>query len=134
MTFAAMPCMADHEFPNIPDKVFGFREPCELCALVDLMNGDDGSDVTLRRDLAPTPGLDVRVGDPSLEVILDPVLLVASSLCSVAYMSSSTDISLRVRGRNVELLLDDDSEALLAGFMACAHQANVELGLHTPKD
>jgi hypothetical protein len=48
-------------------------------------------------------------------------------------MSSSTDINLRVLGRNVELLLDVDSEAPLAGFMACAHQAEQgKLELHRP--
>lgn len=38
-------------------------------------------------------------------------------------MSSSTEISLRVLGRNVELLLDVDSEEPLEGFMACGRRA-----------
>lgn len=46
-------------------------------------------------------------------------------------MSSSTDISRRVLGRNVELLFEVDSDASLAGFMACAHPAEqVEQALH----
>lgn len=50
-------------------------------------------------------------------------------------MSSSTEINLRVRGRNVELLLDDDNEEPLAGFMACAHQAEqMKEELHRPND
>jgi hypothetical protein len=135
MTFAAMPCRVDHELPNSPDSGFVFREPFGFCTVVDVVNEEGGSGVTLRHDLVLTLGLDVRVGDPSLEGIRDPLLLAASSLCSVEYMSSSTEISLRVRGRNVELLLDDDNEALLVGFMACAHQAEqVELELHTPKE
>jgi hypothetical protein len=134
MTFAAMPCIADHEFPHIPDRVLaGLRGAFWNCALVPLTNEDDGSEVTLRRDLGPAPEFDVGVGDPFLDVMADPPLLAASSLPSPAYMSSSTDISLRVLGRNVELLLDVDSEAPLAGFMACAHQAGqVKLELHTP--
>jgi hypothetical protein len=42
-------------------------------------------------------------------------------------MSSSTDISRLVLGRSVELLLDVDS---VAGFMACAHQAERMRVLH----
>jgi hypothetical protein len=84
MTFAAIPCIADHEFPNIPDNVFGLRELFDFCALVEVVNEDDGSEVTLRRDLVLDRGLDVWVGDASLEVISDPVRLEASSLCSVA--------------------------------------------------
>lgn len=118
--------MADHEFPHNPDSgdsgLDELREPFDVCPPVDLMKDDEGADVTLGRALAATPGLEAGVGDPFLEVILDPVLLPASSLPSPAYMSSSTDISLRVRGRKVELLLDDDNEGPLAGFMACAHQ------------
>jgi len=83
MTFAAMPCIVDHEVPNSPDNGFGVRDPFGFTALVDRVNEEDGSEVTLRRDLVLTPGLDVRIGDPSLEVIRDPVLLGASSLCSV---------------------------------------------------
>jgi hypothetical protein len=85
------------------------------------MKDDDDSEVALRRDLGPGPGSDVGVGDAFLDTMRDPVRPGASSLPSVAYMSSSTDINLRVLGRNVELLLDVDSEAPLAGFMACAH-------------
>src|SRR4051812_34877329 len=117
MTFAAISCIADHEFPHNPDRVLaGLRGLFGCCALVALRNEDDGSEVTLRRDLEPAPGFDAGVGDPFLDVIVDPVLLVASSLPSPAYMSSSTDINLRVLGRNVELLLDVDSEAPLVGF------------------
>jgi len=115
--------MADHEFPHNPDSGLDeLREPLEVCPLADLINDDEGSDVTLRRDLAATLGLEAGVGDPFLDVILDPVLLPVSSLPSPAYISSSTEISLRVLGRKVELLLDDDNEGPLAGFMACAHQ------------
>jgi hypothetical protein len=134
MTFAAMSCIADHEFPHSPENVF---TECLLsfgvCALADLMNNDVGSCVALRRDLGPALGSDTGTGDAVLEVILDAPLLETSPLASVAYISSSTDISRRVRGRSVELLLDVDSEAPLAGFMACAHQAEqVRLELHGP--
>jgi hypothetical protein len=131
MTVAAMSCIVDHELPHSPDSaftgLFGF------CALVALIKEDDGSEVALRRDLGPCPGIDDGIGDAFLDAIRDPVRPEASSLPSVAYISSSTDINLRVLGRNVELLLDVDSEAPLAGFMACAHQAGqVKLELHTP--
>jgi hypothetical protein len=50
-------------------------------------------------------------------------------------MSSSTEMSLRVRGRNVELLLDVDNEEPLEGFMACGRQAEwVKVVLHKPSD
>ena len=50
-------------------------------------------------------------------------------------MSSSTEISLFVRGRNVELLLEVDSEEPLEGFMACGRQAEwVTVVLHKPSD
>jgi hypothetical protein len=134
MTFAAMSCMADHEFPHSPENVFAeFPLVFGACALAALMNRDAGSGVALRRDLGPALGPDVGTGDAVLEEILDVPLLVAWLLASAAYMSSSTEISRRVRGRSVELLLDVDSEAPLAGFMACAHQAEqVRLELHGP--
>ena len=48
-------------------------------------------------------------------------------------MSSSSEISLRVLGRSVELLLDVDSEEPLEGFMACGHRAAwVRVELHRP--
>lgn len=137
ITFAVMFWMADHELPHIPDSVLaGLRGLFGFCPLGALRNEDDGSEVTLRCDLGPAPLFDEAEGDAFLEVILDPFLLAASSLASAAYMSSSTDINLRVRGRSVELLLDDDSEAPpLAGFMACAHQAGrVKLQVHTPSE
>lgn len=118
-----MSWMADHGFPHNPDRGFvELRAPFEAGVPGDLMNDDDGCDVTLRRDFAAAPAFEPGVGDPFLEVTLDPVLLAPSSLPSAAYMSSSTEISLLVRGRNVELLLDVDNEGPLAGFMACAHQ------------
>ena len=50
-------------------------------------------------------------------------------------MSSSTEMSLRVRGRSVELLLDVDNEEPLEGFMACGRQAEwVTVVLHRPSD
>lgn len=130
-------CMADHELPHIPESVLaGLRGLFGFCPLGARRNEDGGSEVTLRRDLGPAPGIDEAEGDAFLEAILDPPRLVASSLASVAYISSSTDINLRVLGRRVELLLDDDSEAPpLAGFMACAHQAGqVKLQVRTPSE
>jgi len=113
MTVAAMPWMADHEFPHMPDSgLEAFREPCEACKTCVFgarVKVDVGSDVALKRDLP-------AAGDPSRDVILDPFLLAASSLPSVAYISSSTEISRLVRGRSV------DSEGPLAGFMACARR------------
>jgi len=123
MTVAAMSWMADHGFPHSPDSGLDeLRLPFGGWLPVGLMNDDDGSDVTFMRDRAATAEFEVEAGDPFLDVIRDPVLLPASSLRCVVYISSSTDISLRVRGRNVELLLDVDNEGPLAGFMACAHQ------------
>jgi len=57
--------------------------------------------------------------EPSLEV----PLLAPLSLPSVAYMSSSTEISRFARGRRVEVLLEVDSEEPLEGFMACGRLA-----------
>jgi hypothetical protein len=134
MTLAAMPWIADHGLPNSPESVFELREGFGLCALTDRTKEEDGSEVTLRRDLEDTPGFTFGAGEPFLDVTLDPDLLAASSLPSAAYMSSSTDISRRVLGRSVELLLDVDREEL-AGFMAWAHQAErVKLELHVSKD
>lgn len=85
ITFVAMFCIADHELPHIPDSVLaGLRGLLGPCPLGALRNEDDGSDVTLRRDLGPAPWFDEAEGDAFLEVILDPPLLVASSLVSVA--------------------------------------------------
>jgi hypothetical protein len=136
MTFAAMPWIADHGFPHNPDKDPDvFRGGFGLCALVALIKGEVGSEVILRRDLAATPGFDVGVGDAFLEAKREPVLLAASSLASAVYMSSSTDMSLLVRGRRVELLLDVDNEDPLAGFMAWGHQAErMKVELHKPKE
>jgi hypothetical protein len=129
--------MADHGFPHKPDRDpdvlrgdFGF------CALVALMKGEEvGSEVILRRDPGATPGFDVGVGDAFLEAKREPGLLVASSLASAVYMSSSTDMSLLVLGRRVELLLDVDSEDPLAGFMAWGHQAErMKVELHKPSE
>jgi hypothetical protein len=117
MTVAAMPWIADHELPHIPDSgLEAFREPFDSCAFGDLVKDEDGSDVALKR----LPALEVGAGDPFLDAPLDPFLLLASSLPSAAYISSSTEISLLVLGRSVALLLDVDNEGPFAGFMACA--------------
>jgi hypothetical protein len=134
MTLAAMSCIADHEFPHSPVNFAEFRGLFGICMPVALRNGDDGSGGALVRDLALAPGFGAGIGEAFLDVSLEPVLLAASSLPSVAYMSSSTEIRRRVRGRNVELLLDVDREAL-AGFMAmtCTLRAvQVKLDLHRP--
>jgi hypothetical protein len=131
MTFAAMSCIADHEFPSSPVNLAEFSGLFGICMPVARRNGDEGSGGPLRRGL---PGLGAGMGDAFLDVRREPVRLAASSLAPVAYMSSSTEISRRVRGRNVELLLDVDSEAL-AGFMAVActlRAVQVKLDLHTP--
>jgi hypothetical protein len=135
MTVAAMPWMADHELPHSPDSgLEAFREPFKACVLGDLVKADSGSDVVWKRDRAATPGFEVGAGEAFLEVNRDPFLLPALSLPSPAYMSSSTEISLRVRGRSVELLLDVDNEGPLAGFMACAQPERVKnVELHRPK-
>jgi hypothetical protein len=134
MTFAAMPWIADHEFPNRPVNLVEFSGLFGICIPVALRNGDEGSRGALRRELGPVPGCGAGMGDAFLDVSREPVLLAASSLPSAAYMSSSTEISRRVRGRRVELLLDVDSEAL-AGFMAVActlRAVQVKLDLHRP--
>lgn len=75
------------------------------------------------------------VGDGFREPSLDVPLLAPLSLPSVAYMSSSTEISRLVRGRSVELLLDVDSEEPLEGFMACGRLAEwAKVVLHGPND
>lgn len=117
MTVAAMPWIADHGLPHMPERGFdALREPLEDAAFGALVKDETGSDVTLKRVFPALPG------DPFLDPVLDPFLLPASSLRSPAYMSSSTEISLLVRGRSVALLLDVDSEGPLAGFMACVRE------------
>lgn len=91
--------------------------------------------MTFKRDDEAASEEALGPGDAFLDPSLDVPLLGALSLPSVAYMSSSTEISLRVRGRNVELLLEVDSEEPLEGFMACGGQAEwVKVGLHRPID
>lgn len=93
------------------------RVAFEACTPADLKKAD-GAEVTL-------------AGDAVLEAILEPPLELKPSLSSVAYMSSSTDISRRVRGRRVEVLLEVDNEEPLVVFMACGVDA---VELHRPGD
>ena len=80
-----MSCIADHGLPHSPDS--GFPDEVVLldtCPLVDRVNEEVGSEVTLRRDLPATAGVAAGVGELFLEVNLEPFLLAASSLPSVA--------------------------------------------------
>jgi hypothetical protein len=129
MTVAAMPWIVDPRFPHSPDNVatgdFGVDVP------EDLWKEDEGVQVAFRRDEEAAPEYTFGAGDPFLDV----PLLCPLSLPSAEYMSSSTEISRRVRGRNVELLLEVDSEEPLEGFMACGGRADVvKVGLHRPSD
>jgi hypothetical protein len=133
MTVAAMPCIVDPRFPHSPDSVctgdFGVDAP------EDLWKEEEGVQVAFRRDEEAALEYVFGAGDPFLDPILDVPLLSPRSLPSAVYISSSTDISRRVRGRSVELLLDVDSEVPLEGFMACGRQAEwVKVGLHRPSD
>lgn len=109
-----------------------FREDVGLSGPADLSNNDVGLEMTLRRDeVAPVMAL----GETFLEAVLEAFLLRPSSLPSAAYMSSSTEISRRVRGRSVELLFDVDNEEPLEGFMACGRRAEwARVELHRPSD
>lgn len=83
MTFAAIPCIADHGFPQSPDKGFVELRDLEVedCDWEVCIKEEAGSEVTFRRDLgARPPNDDVGVGDAFLEA----VLLAASSLPSAA--------------------------------------------------
>ena len=81
-------------------------------------------------DLKKADGVEVTfAGDAVLEVILEPALELKPPLSSVAYMSSSTEINRRVRGRRVEVLLEVDNEEPLMVFMACGVDA---VELHKP--
>lgn len=105
-TLAARPWTADQELPNSPERVDDVsRVAFEACMPADLKKAD-GAKVTF-------------AGDAVLEVILEPALELKPSVSSAAYMSSSTEISRRVRGRRVEVLLEVDNEEPLVVFMAC---------------
>jgi hypothetical protein len=131
MTVAAMPWIVDPRFPHIPDNVaagdFGVDAP------EDLWKEEEGVQVAFRRDEEAAPEYAFGAGDPFLDPILEVPLLCPLSLPSAKYMSSSTEISRRVRGRSVELLFDVDSEVPLEGFMTCGRRAEwVKVGLHRP--
>jgi hypothetical protein len=84
MTFAAMPWIADHEFPHSPESGLDvLRAVLELCALAEFMNDEAGGDATVRRDLGETPGLVDGIGKPFLDGSREPVLLAPPSLASV---------------------------------------------------
>lgn len=139
-TVAAMSCKADQEFPNSPDKpgelgLFGFE---------DRSNRASGFAATLRREDVVAPVREFAAGDGDgdgdgdacLEAAVreGPPLRPPSVACEV-YISSSTEISLLVRGRSVELLFDVDNEVPLEGFMACGRRAEwVTVELHRPDD
>lgn len=132
-TVAAIPWIAAKEFPQSPESVcegdLGVEVP------EDLWKDDDGAEVTFRREEEAPPVRAFGAGDVFREANLDVALLDPLSFPSVAYMSSSTEINLRVRGRSVELLLDVDSEEPLEGFMACGRQAEwAKVVLHKPND
>jgi hypothetical protein len=133
MTVAAMPCIVDPRFPHSPDNVcpgdFGADAP------EDLWKEDEGVQVAFRRDEEVAPEYAFGAGDRFRGPILDVPLLCPLPLPSAGYISSSADISRRVRGRRVELLFEVDSEVPLEGFMACGRQAEwVKVGLHRPSD
>lgn len=115
-TLAARPWTADQEFPQRPESV----EDVSRVAL----------DAWTPADLKKADGAKVALaGDAVLEAIREPALEAKPSLSSVAYMSSSTEINRRVRGRRVEVLLEVDNEEPLVVFMACGVDA---VELHGP--
>jgi hypothetical protein len=79
-----MSCIADHEFSHSPVILAEFKGLFGICMPVARRNGDEGSGGALGRDLGPAPGFDAGIGDAFLDVSLEPVLLAASSLPSVA--------------------------------------------------
>lgn len=130
-TVAAMSCIADHELPNNPDR------PGELglFEFADRSNSASGFAVPPRRDAVVAPARELAAGDAFLEAVLEGPRLKPPSLPCDAYTSSSTEISLLVRGRSVELLFDVDNDVPLEGFMACGRRAEwVMVELHRPDD
>jgi hypothetical protein len=87
-TLVAIPWIADHEFPQIPDSVADVsRRAFGACA--------DRFEATLGRE-----GWERGMGEAALELSGEPPL----SLVATVLYSSSMDIRRRVRGRNDELV------------------------------
>ena len=85
MTFAAIPWIADHGLPHIPDRGFDlFREAWEVCGLMDLSKEDAGTDAPWKRDEEAAPEFEAGVGDPFLDTFREELLLGPPSLSSVA--------------------------------------------------
>lgn len=118
-TFVARPWIADHEFPQIPDRVADVsRIAFGACALADRTK-DDGLEVTLGCE-----GRELGMGDALLEPKGDAPL----SLPEVGPSSSSMEIRRRVRGRNVEAagveLVFEEGDPLV-GCMAFGSRAEL---------